>query len=130
MASSLACLRSAASTFHGLDIAQPILCLISARLHSSSFSSERSDGLHVKATSVDFGGETVVRLKSTYMDIIVLLLIQEFNYKNHYQVPKIEKVVVKCGTGGGTQTANGLKTAMAELTLITGQSPVKKKATN
>lgn len=36
---------------------------------------------------------------------------------------------MKCGTGGAAQTPNGMKTAMAELTLITGQSPVKKKAT-
>lgn len=36
---------------------------------------------------------------------------------------------MKCGTGGATQNTSGLKTAMAELTLITGQSPVKKKAT-
>lgn len=44
------------------------------------------------------------------------------------KVPKIEKVVVNCGMGDAEQNSKGLEAAMRDLSLITGQRPVKTKA--
>ncbi|PIN20169.1 Mitochondrial/chloroplast ribosomal protein L5/L7 [Handroanthus impetiginosus] len=127
MALSPALLHSTASTFHGQ---------FSVRLPSFSFSFGRSGGrsvgLSVKASSVVLvektEAEKVNRLKTTYLEKIVPLLKEEFNYTNTHQVPKIEKVVVNCGIGDAAQNAKGLDAAMNDLALITGQRPVKTRA--
>ncbi|KAL1360500.1 hypothetical protein HN51_005902 [Arachis hypogaea] len=72
--------------------------------------------------------ETVHRLKTTYKDKIVPLLMEEFNYTNIHQVPKIEKITVNCGIGDAAQNAKGLEAAMNDLALITGQRPIKTRA--
>ncbi|XVF33266.1 hypothetical protein REPUB_Repub17cG0154200 [Reevesia pubescens] len=56
--------------------------------------------------------------------------MEEFNYTNTHQVPKIEKMVVNCGIGDAAQNAKGLEAAMNEMALITGQRPVKTRARN
>ncbi|KAI9089897.1 hypothetical protein K1719_028867 [Acacia pycnantha] len=68
------------------------------------------------------------RLKINYTEKIVPLLMEEFDYTNIHEVPKIEKVVVNCGLGDAAQNAKGLEAAMNDLALITGQRPVKTRA--
>ncbi|CAN6461958.1 unnamed protein product [Victoria cruziana] len=72
--------------------------------------------------------EKVHRLKTTYLEKVVPLLKQEFSYTNIHEVPKIEKVVVNCGIGDAAQNSKGLEAAMKDLSLVTGQRPVKTKA--
>ncbi|XP_027350723.1 50S ribosomal protein L5, chloroplastic [Abrus precatorius] len=72
--------------------------------------------------------EKVNRLKTTYNEKIVPLLMEEFSYSNKLQVPKIEKIVVNCGIGDAAQNAKGLEAAINDLALITGQRPVKTRA--
>ncbi|KAL3536778.1 hypothetical protein ACH5RR_000144 [Cinchona calisaya] len=91
--------------------------------------------LSVKATSGTVlvektEAEKVHRLKNRYLEKIVPLLKEEFNYTNIHQVPKIEKVVVNCGIGDAAQNSKGLDAAMTDLALITGQRPVKTRAKN
>ncbi|EEF50582.1 50S ribosomal protein L5, chloroplastic [Ricinus communis] len=74
--------------------------------------------------------EKTYRLKTTYLQKIVPLLMEEFSYSNIHQVPKIEKVVVNCGIGEAAQNAKGLEAAMNDLALITGQRPIKTRARN
>jgi large subunit ribosomal protein L5 len=74
--------------------------------------------------------EQVYRLKTTYNDKIVPLLIEEFSYTNIHQVPKVNKIVVNCGIGEAAQNAKGLDAAVNDLALITGQRPVKTRARN
>ncbi|KAG1354699.1 putative 50S ribosomal protein L5, chloroplastic [Cocos nucifera] len=74
--------------------------------------------------------EKVNRLKSAYLENVVPLLKEEFNYKNTHEVPKIEKIVVNCGMGDAEQNSKGLEATMRDLALITGQRPVKTRAKN
>ncbi|KAK4483493.1 hypothetical protein RD792_010689 [Penstemon davidsonii] len=124
MALSPAVLHSTASTFHGQ---------YSVRLPSCNFSCLRSGGLSVKAMSTvvlveKAEAEKVNRLKTVYLEKIVPMLKEEFNYTNIHQVPKVEKIVVNCGIGDAAQNAKGLEAAMNDLALITGQRPIKTRA--
>ncbi|KAG8391873.1 hypothetical protein BUALT_Bualt01G0232200 [Buddleja alternifolia] len=123
MALSPALLHSSASTFHGQ---------FSVRFPAVNFSGGRSGGLSVKASAVVLvektESEKVNRLKTVYLEKIVPLLKEEFNYTNIHQVPKVEKIVVNCGIGDAAQNAKGLEAAMNDLALITGQRPIKTRA--
>ncbi|CAN4121566.1 unnamed protein product [Withania somnifera] len=93
----------------------------------------RFNKLTVKASSeivlVDkTEAEKVNRLKTNYLQKIVPLLKEEFNYTNIHQVPKVKKIVLNCGIGDAAQNSKGLDAAMNDLALITGQRPVKTRA--
>jgi len=51
-----------------------------------------------------------------------------FKYKNILQVPKLEKVVINMGLGEAVQNPKIIETAVDELTAISGQKPVVRKA--
>lgn len=68
------------------------------------------------------------RLKEKYTNEIVPALMKKFGYKNHMQVPKIEKVVINMGVGDAVQNSKLLDAAVNELTLISGQKPVITRA--
>ncbi|KAG9134086.1 hypothetical protein Leryth_004778 [Lithospermum erythrorhizon] len=72
--------------------------------------------------------EKVQRLKAAYLEKIVPMLKEEFNYTNIHQVPKVDKIVVNCGIGDAAQNSKGLEAALNDLALITGQRPVKTRA--
>ena len=67
-------------------------------------------------------------LAKKYKDEIVPQLIQEFNYKNVMEVPKVEKIVLNMGLGEAIQNIKVLESASAEVMLIAGQKPVITKA--
>ncbi|XVF80129.1 hypothetical protein PTKIN_Ptkin15bG0045500 [Pterospermum kingtungense] len=126
-------LQSTASSFYGQS---PFLSPPSSvRLPYGNPRNGHGGVVSVKATGeivlVDKSeAEKVNRLKTTYLEKIVPLLKEEFNYTNIHQVPKIEKIVVNCGIGDAAQNAKGLEAAMNEMALITGQRPVKTRARN
>ena len=68
------------------------------------------------------------RLKSDYEDRIVPAMIEKFGYKNRFEVPKLEKIVINMGVGEATQDKKKVETAAAELQQIAGQKPVITKA--
>ena len=70
----------------------------------------------------------VPRLKQKYKDEIVDFMKKEFNYKNVMQIPKLEKIVLNMGLGDAIENKKLLETALQEMTLISGQRPVKTKA--
>ena len=70
------------------------------------------------------------RLKEKYEGELKSSLIEEFGYKNAMEVPRVEKVVINMGVGEAIQDSKKLKTAVNELTLISGQRPVVTKAKN
>ena len=47
----------------------------------------------------------IQRLKKYYCETIVpkLISLEQFNYKNSYQVPRIEKIVINRGLGDASQ---------------------------
>ena len=65
------------------------------------------------------------RLQRRYVEEISAKLQQEFGYKNPMQVPKLEKIVINMGVGEATGDSKKLDNAVAELTLISGQKPVR-----
>ena len=68
------------------------------------------------------------RLHEQFESEILPNLMQEFGYKNRFEVPKIEKIVVNMGVGEGVQDAKKVQAAAGDLTLITGQKPVVTRA--
>ena len=68
------------------------------------------------------------RLLERYRKEIAPKLSQEFGYKNHHQVPRVEKVVVNIGLGQATQNPKLLEKATEELAAIAGQKPLVRKA--
>ena len=65
------------------------------------------------------------RMQQRYLDEIRAKLREEFSYGNPMQVPKLEKIVLNMGVGEAAGDQKILDAAVAELTLIAGQKPVK-----
>jgi large subunit ribosomal protein L5 len=68
------------------------------------------------------------RLKTLYQETIVPKLMEQFQYTNIHQVPKIVKVTVNRGLGEAAQNAKALESSLSEIALITGQKPVVTRA--
>ncbi|MFN2259438.1 MAG: 50S ribosomal protein L5 [Parasphingopyxis sp.] len=64
------------------------------------------------------------RLQTEYRDRIVKAMTEKFGYKNHMQVPRVEKVVINMGVGKGTEDRKKVQNAVAEMEKISGQKPV------
>jgi large subunit ribosomal protein L5 len=71
---------------------------------------------------------TPPRLKTKYHDEIKPALQSSLGIANVMQVPAIEKIVINMGVGRATQQPSLLESAVADLTLISGQKPVVTKA--
>lgn len=70
----------------------------------------------------------VPRLKLRYMQEVVPKLMEKFGYENVMEVPRISKVVVNVGVGDGKEDIRAIESAVKEISLITGQRPVVKRA--
>lgn len=68
------------------------------------------------------------RLLERYRQEITPTLIKEFEYSNAMQVPHVDKVVVNIGIGEALSNAKALDAAVKDLTTITGQKPLVRKA--
>ena len=64
------------------------------------------------------------RLKKIYFQNIVPKLLEQFEYKNTLQAPRIQKVVINRGLGDASQNAKILDSSLKELTIIAGQKGV------
>jgi large subunit ribosomal protein L5 len=64
------------------------------------------------------------RLQEHYATTIREALTKEFSYKNSFEVPKLEKVVINMGVGEAVNDRKAVDGAVADLTAITGQKPV------
>src|SRR5580700_4228655 len=69
--------------------------------------------------------EEAPRMLKRYIDEVRAKLTEEFGYKNVMQVPRLEKIVINMGVGEATGDQKKLDSAVAELTAIAGQKPVK-----
>ena len=68
------------------------------------------------------------RLQEKYTNEVIQAMTEKFGYKNIMQVPKIEKVVINMGVGEATQNVKLIDAAMGDLTIISGQKPLVRKA--
>src|SRR3979411_961449 len=68
------------------------------------------------------------RLHQRYMRDVVPALVQDFNYQNAMEVPRVAKVSVNGGFGEAISNAKALDATVRDVGIITGQKPVIKKA--
>lgn len=68
------------------------------------------------------------RLYEKYKNTIREELKKELNLGNIMMVPKLEKIVINSGVGEATQNIKLLDKVMDELSIITGQKPVLRRA--
>jgi large subunit ribosomal protein L5 len=72
--------------------------------------------------------EYTPRLKKLYQEEIVPSLMEEFNYSNKMQVPKLKKISVNQGLGDAIVDKKLIDSGIEEMTLITGQKAVATKS--
>jgi len=70
----------------------------------------------------------VSRLREFYETEVVDAMMKKFPYKNKFEVPKIEKIVVNMGLGEAKENPKVLEAAVSDMTIISGQKPVVTKA--
>lgn len=70
----------------------------------------------------------IPRLKQKYIDEIVPAMKEQFSYGNCHEIPKIEKIVLNMGVGEAIQNAKAMENAVSDLTRISGQKPVIRRA--
>ncbi len=70
----------------------------------------------------------MARLKDKYLKEITPALMEKETYRNRFEVPKLEKIVLNIGMGQATENIKLLETAAEELAQITGQRPVITRA--
>jgi large subunit ribosomal protein L5 len=68
------------------------------------------------------------RLRARYTDEIRAELQKQFQYANVMQIPALTKVVVNMGVGEAARDAKLMDGAIRDLTAITGQKPLVRKA--
>lgn len=68
------------------------------------------------------------RLKTYYQKTVRERLTKQFALENPHQVPGLEKIVLNVGVGEAIKQPKVLDTIVEELSIITGQRPVRKKA--
>jgi large subunit ribosomal protein L5 len=70
----------------------------------------------------------MARVRDRYREDVVPALTSEFGYKNPFQVPKLEKIVINIGLGEAIANGRALDAAVNDLSIITGQKPVITRA--
>jgi large subunit ribosomal protein L5 len=66
----------------------------------------------------------VPRLQKRYQDEIVAAMTKKFGYKNRFEVPHLDKIVINMGVGEAVNDSKKTKNAAEELALIAGQKPI------
>ena len=70
------------------------------------------------------------RLRTHYEEVVRQKMIEEFGYKNPFEVPTIEKIVINMGVGEAVNDTKKVTLAAGDLALIAGQKPVITRARN
>ena len=70
----------------------------------------------------------MARLKDYYKSEVAPALMKKFEYKSPMQIPKLDKVVINIACGDAKDNSKVIDSAMADLSVITGQQPVVCKA--
>jgi large subunit ribosomal protein L5 len=66
----------------------------------------------------------MARLHEHYRGTVVGELRERFDYSSVMQVPKLRKITLNMGVGEGASDRKAIESAVADLTLISGQKPV------
>ena len=68
------------------------------------------------------------RLKKHYDEVVRPAMIEKFGYKNAFEVPALDKIVLNMGVGEAVADSKKAAVAAADLALIAGQKPVVTRA--
>lgn len=68
------------------------------------------------------------RLREFYAQKVKPKLMADFGYRNAHEVPTLRKIVVNVGVGEAIKQPKVLDKVVEELSVITGQRPVRKRA--
>lgn len=79
-------------------------------------------------TTAEDKPKTLPRLQQLYREKAVPALRKDFAYPNPMMVPRLLKVVVNMGVGKAVENKNRIESATKDLTAITGQKPLVRKA--
>jgi large subunit ribosomal protein L5 len=63
-------------------------------------------------------------LKTHYEDVVRKKLVEQFGYKNRFEVPTVDKIVVNMGVGEGASDRKKVEQAANDLSLIAGQKAI------
>ena len=66
----------------------------------------------------------MARLRDLYKNEVAPALMKKFEFKSPMQIPKFDKIVINIGCGDAKDNAKVIDSAIADLTLITGQKAV------
>ena len=69
------------------------------------------------------------RMKTHYEKVVREAMTAKFAYKNHMQIPRIEKIVLNMGVGEATADRKKVDNAAADLAMIAGQKALMTKST-
>lgn len=70
----------------------------------------------------------MARLKDIYNSTVKPQLLEKFKYKSVMEVPRLEKIVINMGVGEAVQNPKALESAVGDMTIISGQKPIIRKA--
>ena len=68
------------------------------------------------------------RMKKHYEEVVRPAMIEKFGYKNAFEVPTLDKIVLNMGVGEAVADSKKAAVAAADLALIAGQKPVVTRA--
>jgi len=80
------------------------------------------------AKRASVSGSTPPRIRERFRSAVVPAMMKERGYRNPFQVPRLEKVVINMGVGEGKENAKVLDFATADLQAIAGQKPIITRA--
>ncbi len=72
----------------------------------------------------------MARLKEHYEKVVKPTLMKEIGYKNPFQAPRLEKIVINMSLGEAITDSRKVQGVVDELALLAGQKPVLTKAKN
>jgi large subunit ribosomal protein L5 len=70
------------------------------------------------------------RLRKVYEETVRKALLEQFNYENEMQVPRLDKIVLNMGVGEATGDSKKPTVAAEDLSMIAGQKAVVTRARN
>jgi large subunit ribosomal protein L5 len=80
------------------------------------------------AESLVLPKDYVPRLRKYYDEVVRPRMIEQFGYKNRFEVPVIEKIVLNMGVGEAVNDTKKVTLAAADLAMIAGQKAVVTRA--
>jgi large subunit ribosomal protein L5 len=88
----------------------------------------KQEAAPVATVEAPVDSDYVPRFKKRYEEVVRPALMKEFGYKNKFEVPRVEKVVLNIGAGEGAQDGKKIQQAQNDLTAIAGQKAVVTRA--